>query len=74
VKAEVQADIDALKTALAGEDIEAVKSAQEKLNTSSMKLGEALSAAVSEEAPVEDTATGEDVVDAEVVEDEDDKK
>jgi hypothetical protein len=39
-----------------------------------MKLGEALSAAVSEEAPVEDTATGEDVVDAEVVEDEDDKK
>ena len=74
VKAEVQADIDALKTALAGEDIEAVKSAQEKLNTSSMKLGEALSAAVSEEAPVEDTASGEDVVDAEVVEDEDDKK
>ena len=70
VKAEVQADIDALKTALAGEDIEAVKSAQEKLNTSSMKLGEALSAAVSEEAPVEDTDSGEDVVDAEVVEDE----
>ncbi|MCX6485849.1 MAG: molecular chaperone DnaK [Rhodoluna sp.] len=75
VKAEVQADIDALKTALAGEDIEAVKSAQEKLNTSAMKLGEALAAAApSEEAPAEDANSGEDVVDAEVVEDEDDKK
>ncbi|MFM5951216.1 MAG: Hsp70 family protein, partial [Micrococcales bacterium] len=75
VKSEVQADIDALKTALAGDDIEAVKAAQEKLNTSSMKLGEALAAAApSEEAPAEDATSGEDVVDAEVVEDEDDKK
>ncbi|CAB4534222.1 MAG: molecular chaperone DnaK [Actinobacteria bacterium] len=75
VKAEVQADIDALKTALAGEDIEAVKSAQEKLNTSAMKLGEALAAAApSEEAPAEEANSGEDVVDAEVVDDEDDKK
>ena len=75
VKTEVQADIDALKTALAGEDIEAVKAAQEKLNTSSMKLGEALAAAApSEEAPAEEATSGEDVVDAEVVEDEDDKK
>ena len=75
VKAEVQADIDALKTALAGDDIEAVKAAQEKLNTSSMKLGEALAAAApSEEAPAEEATSGEDVVDAEVVEDEDDKK
>ena len=75
VKSEVQADIDALKTALSGDDIEAVKAAQEKLNTSSMKLGEALAAnASSEEAPAEDNNSGEDVVDAEVVEDEDDKK
>ncbi|MFM2025006.1 MAG: molecular chaperone DnaK [Actinomycetota bacterium] len=75
VKAEVQADIDALKTALAGEDIEAVKAANEKLNTSAMKLGEALAAnASSEEAPAEEANSGEDVVDAEVVEDEDDKK
>jgi molecular chaperone DnaK len=75
VKAEVQADIDALKTALAGEDIEAVKSANEKLNTSAMKLGEALAAAASsEEAPAEEANSGEDVVDAEVVEEEDDKK
>ena len=75
VKAEVQSDIDALKTALAGEDIEAVKSANEKLNTSAMKLGEALAAAASsEEAPAEEANSGEDVVDAEVVEEEDDKK
>jgi molecular chaperone DnaK len=76
VKTEVQADIDALKTALAGEDIEAVKSANEKLNTSAMKLGEALAAAApsEEEAAAEGSASDEDVVDAEVVEDEDDKK
>jgi molecular chaperone DnaK len=76
VKTEVQADIDALKTALAGEDIEAVKTAHEKLNTSAMKLGEALAAAApsEEEAAASETATDEDVVDAEVVEDEDDKK
>ncbi|MEN9993152.1 MAG: molecular chaperone DnaK, partial [Actinomycetota bacterium] len=76
VKTEVQADIDALKTALAGEDIEAVKAANEKLNTSAMKLGEALAAAApsEEEAAISETASDEDVVDAEVVEDEDDKK
>ena len=76
VKTEVQADIDALKTALAGDDIEAVKAANEKLNTSAMKLGEALAAAApsEEEAAAEGSASDEDVVDAEVVEDEDDKK
>ena len=73
VKSEVQADVDALKTALAGEDIDAVKAAIEKLNTSSQKMGEAIYATPSEEAPADSTG-GEDVVDAEVVEDEDDKK
>jgi len=75
VKAEVQADIDALKTALAGDDVEAVKTAMDTLNNSSMKLGEALSAAANNaEEPAAEAASGEDVVDAEVVEDEDDKK
>ena len=76
VKTEVQADIDELKTALAGDDIEAIKTAQEKASTSSMKLGEALTAAAAaaDEAPAGETASDEDVVDAEVVEDEDDKK
>jgi molecular chaperone DnaK len=73
VKSEVQADVDALKTALAGEDIDAVKAAIEKLNTSSQKMGEAIYATPSEEAPA-DSTDGEDVVDAEVIEDEDEKK
>jgi len=73
VKSEVQADVDALKTALAGEEIDAVKAAIEKLNTSSQKMGEAIYATPAEEAPA-DSTDGEDVVDAEVVEDEDEKK
>jgi molecular chaperone DnaK len=70
VKTEVQADIDALKTALAGEDIDAIKSANEKLATSAQKLGEAIYANTSEDAPAESEAASEDVVDAEVVDDE----
>ena len=73
VKTEVQADVDALKTALAGEDIEAVKSALDKLNTSAQKLGEAIYSAAAAEAPAEEAASGEDVVDAEVVDDEETK-
>ena len=73
VKTEVQADVDALKTALAGEDIEAVKSAQEKLMSSQQKLGEAIYAAQPAEGEAAAEAQAEDVVDAEVVEDEDDK-
>ena len=42
VKTEVQADVDALKTALAGEDDAAVKTAFDKLNASQTKLGEAI--------------------------------
>jgi molecular chaperone DnaK len=75
VKTAVQADVDALKTALAGEDIEAVKTAFDKLVESQQKLGEAIYAAQpaeGEEAAAE--ASAEDVVDAEVVdEDETDK-
>jgi molecular chaperone DnaK len=70
VKTEVQADIDALKTALAGEDIDAIKSANDKLATSAQKLGEAIYANTSEEAPAESEASNEDVVDAEVIDDE----
>lgn len=73
VKTEVQADVDALKTALAGEDFEAIKSAQEKLMESQGKLGEAIYSQASEEAPAEDAEPEEDVVDAEVVDDEEEK-
>ncbi len=72
VKAEVQADVDAVKAALAGEDFDAVKSAIEKLTESQSKLGEAIYAAASQEAEAE-PASSEDVVDAEVVEEEDNK-
>ena len=76
VKTEVQADVDALKTALAGGDIDAIKAANEKLVTSSQKLGEAIYASASEETPADATASNEDVVDAEVVDEEptDEKK
>lgn len=90
VKSEVQGDLDALKTALAGDDDDAVKSAFDKLNQSQGKLGEAIyaqgqqaEASAAGANPGEDeTASGaegtpssdEDVVDAEVIDDEDEKK
>lgn len=71
VKTEVQADVDELKAALAGEDAAAVKEASEKLATSSQKLGEAIYANQPAEGEEEATPEAdEDVVDAEVVEDE----
>lgn len=87
VKDEVQGDVDALKSALAGDDDDAVKTAFEKLSQSQTKLGEAIyaqsqqadaSAAAGEDASATgqagDAASDEDVVDAEVVDDEDEKK
>ena len=75
VKTEVQADVDALKTALAGSEIAAVKEAMEKLAQSQQKLGEAIYASPTEagdDTGAEGQANAEDVVDAEVVDDEDD--
>jgi len=78
VKGEVQADVDALKTALAGDDDAAVKTAFDALTASQTKLGEAIyassqaAAADAAEQPAEGS-TDDDVVDAEIVDDEDDK-
>jgi molecular chaperone DnaK len=72
VKSSVQADVDALKSALAGDDDAAVKTAYEALVESQGKLGEAIyAAAQAETAAAGDGAqsSDEDVVDAEVVED-----
>ena len=87
VKNDVQADVDALKTALAGDDDDAVKTAFEKLNQSQGKLGEAIYASsqasqsapdASADQPAGDTGSSEssdeDVVDAEVIDDEDETK
>jgi len=85
VKSDVQADVDALKSALAGDDEAAVKTAFEKLSESQQKLGEAIyanqggedaAAEAPADGPAEDASTDdEDIVDAEVVDDEpDDKK
>ena len=73
VKTSVQADVDALKSALAGDDIDAVKSAFETLVQSQQKLGEEIYKQQPEgEAAPE--ASAEDVVDAEVVDDENEEK
>ncbi|RRJ86636.1 molecular chaperone DnaK [Gulosibacter macacae] len=83
VKNAVQEDIDALKTALAGDDDAAVKTALDKLNESQQQLGQAIYAASQAEgdaaapqAPTEDAGSNDDddIVDAEVVEDEDEDK
>ncbi|RAN71286.1 molecular chaperone DnaK [Bacillus sp. SRB_336] len=84
VKTEVKADVDALKTALAGEDDDAVKTAFEKLQASQSKLGEAIYAAAQADGATSDAgasegaasegAADEDIVDAEIVDEEADEK
>jgi molecular chaperone DnaK len=73
VKSEVRADVDALKTALAGTDDAAVDVAVERLQASQGKLGDAIYAnqgdAAADETP-ESTKDDEDIIDAEVVNDE----
>jgi molecular chaperone DnaK len=86
VKTEVQGDVDSLKKALEGTDDAAVKAAFEKLQASQTKLGEAIyaqagspdgatGAAGAEGAAGDKTgsASDEDIVDAEIV-DEEEKK
>ncbi len=83
---EVQKDVDALKEALKGEDTGAVKSAMEKLNESGMKIGQEIYSAqqaadaASESSPAEGAFSDgaakpgdDDVIDAEIVDEDDDK-
>jgi molecular chaperone DnaK len=77
VKSEVQADLDALKSALASDDQEAIQKAADTLAQSQSKLGEALyqQQGEADSAAAEGTEdNGEDIVDAEVVDDESDDK
>jgi molecular chaperone DnaK len=78
---EVQADIDSLKKTLEGQDMDAIKQAQQKLTTSSQKIGQALYAqqAQQEQQGQQAQQDGEqqetpqsaedEVVDAEIVDD-----
>ncbi|AZT98593.1 molecular chaperone DnaK [Brevibacterium aurantiacum] len=81
LKTEMQGDVDAVKEALKGEDDDAVKSAYDKLVENQQKIGEAIysqqGGAEGAEAAGEGTADAsadDDVVDAEVVDDEDEEK
>ena len=73
IKGRVTEAADAVDEALKGEDLDAIKSAVEKLNTESQAMGTALyEAQANEGATQADAADGDDnVVDAEVVEDDD---
>ncbi|MEN9342553.1 MAG: molecular chaperone DnaK [Actinomycetota bacterium] len=73
VKTSVQADVDALKSALAGDDFDAVKTAFETLVQSQQKLGEEIYKQQPEGEAAPEAST-EDVVDAEVVDDENEDK
>jgi len=69
----VQKDVDAVKEALKGDDIEAVKTAMETLSESGMKIGQEIYAKQqADEAAAQAAPAQDDVVDAEIV-DEDDK-
>ena len=82
---EVREASDKVKKALEGEDIEAVKTAMEELNTKSQKIGETLYAQTQAEAAQSEAASGaeaadagagaeDEVIDAEVVDEEDENK
>ena len=81
VHSEVSEAVNDLKKALEGDDIEPVKTAQEKLSSVAQKVGEAIyQADAAQGAADSDSATGgatssddEDIVDAEIVDDEDSK-
>ena len=72
-RAAVQKDVDAVKEALKGDDIEAVKTAMAALSESGMKIGQEIYAKQqADEAAAQAAPAQDDVVDAEIV-DEDDK-
>ncbi|WP_196717167.1 molecular chaperone DnaK [Actinomyces trachealis] len=79
IHSEVSSAVDELKKTLEGTDIEPIRTAQTKLNDVAQKIGEALYAseqaaqAAGEAAPQEASAAEDDIVDAEIIDDEDTK-
>jgi molecular chaperone DnaK len=77
LKSEVQSALDETKKALEGSDIDAIRSSSEKLAQVSQKMGAAMYAQNQPEGQPADSATSsqdEEVVDAEIVDDEKDKR
>ncbi|HSI27183.1 MAG TPA: molecular chaperone DnaK [Aeromicrobium sp.] len=86
LKAEVQADIDALNEALKGDDTDAIQAAATKLSESSQKVGQAMYEAAAAEAAASGATEGDtgpagegaddadDIVDAEIVDDDNAEK
>ena len=80
VKGEVDAAIAAVKDAIAGDDVEAIKSSVNALTQVAMKIGEAVytakggAAGMDEDNDAADKAEADDVVDADFEEVKDDKK
>jgi molecular chaperone DnaK len=77
-KAKVQSAVDDLKKALEGTDVDEVKAKHSALLAASQKIGEAIysadnmaAGAPADEQPTADASSDEDVVDAEIVDDED---
>ena len=78
LSSEVSGAVEQLKKALEGEDIEAIKSAQEKLSATAQKIGEAIyasdqAAQASGSQQAGKPAEEDNIVDAEIVDDEDSK-
>lgn len=76
VKTKVTEAADGVDEALKGDDIDAIKAAVEKLNTESQEMGKAIYEAEAANAGAEGAEAPQDdnVVDAEVVDEEDEKK
>ena len=73
LKTRVTEAADAVDEALKGDDLEAVKSAVEKLNTESQELGKVLYEAQTNEGATQAEAADDNVVDAEVVDEDTDE-
>ena len=73
-KAEIEGALEGLKTALTGEDVEAIKGKTNDLAQAAMKLGEAMYASQQNAEGQPSGAGGDDVVDAEFEDVDDNKK
>lgn len=80
VTTDVRSAVDALKEALKGDDVDAIKAATDDLNTKAQKIGEALYAQAQAEQAAGAAPEGEapkaddDVIDAEIVDEKNDSK